>query len=132
MEEKSLIRQFQTTPKWKEFERWFDQTYKDLVISGCPEVKFEKLTSNSIKDTDIFITLLPFEFLKGVFEKFIESQGYHLCTERRINRNGLVLVPILYKIPEKGDNWTQCIINDSLDTFQELLIWYFNEYNKQI
>lgn len=75
---------------------------------------------------DYWFEVLDFPFQKGVFEKFIESQGYHLCTERKKNRNGLVLVPILYKIPELNDNWTQCLVNDNWDSFEQLLIWYFN------
>lgn len=115
----NLIQQLQQTPKWKEFEAWYESTSLHYYI--------QLYTMHSLggDPVDGFVDL-SFSFQKGVFEKFIKNQGYHLCTERRKNGKGLVLVPILYVIPQKGDSWTQCLINDNCDTFEELLIWYFN------
>lgn len=109
----NLIQQLQVTPKWKEFKEWYNTQGYSILLEREGNIGA------------VFIEML-FEFQKGVFEKFIESQDYHLCTERRKNGKGLVLVPVLYKIPGLNDNWTQCLVNDNCDSFEELLIRYFN------
>lgn len=99
----NLIQQLQATPKWKEFEEWYNKQDYFMPMEGFREI-----------DYIIGFDDLDFEFQKGVFEKFIESQGfeihfdgnYHLyCNQSYILVNN--------KLP----NW---------NSFEELLIWYFN------
>jgi len=102
----NLIQQLQATPKWKEFSKWFVQqdypctTLKDDHVTGCHEW---------------FVQLHP-GFQKGVFEKFIESQGF--------------IIEQWYKTSVK--QMYVCLFNDAQKesifegTFEELLIWYFN------
>lgn len=111
----NLIQQLQQTPKWKEFEEWYKKQDYTILFGNI----------NLHIGYRIGLIELPFEFQKGVFEKFIESQGYHLCTERRKNRNGVVIVPVLYRISEPADAWTQCLVNDNCDSFEQLLMKYF-------
>lgn len=59
----NLIQQLQATPKWKEFEEWYDKQIYHLPLLGLGEGGEELGFSD-----------LSFPFNKGVFEKFIESQ----------------------------------------------------------
>lgn len=116
----NFISELQKTPKWREFEQWYLYTFHPYgniplfgwYCGGDPKPGFNDMS---------------FDFQKGVFEKYLLDQGYHLCTERRLNGNGLVLIPVLYRIPEENALSGWCLINDTCDSFQELLIWYFNQ-----
>lgn len=128
----TLIEQLQQTPKWKEFEEWYNFTY---------------MPDNYTPSLDYFRTRIDTVFLKGVFEKFFESK--ELIVEN------IVISPL--DIPEefrkdlyenkicqkwylrstlitKTEYYTICI-NDPknpFNSFQELLIWYFNGKSNSI
>ena len=98
----NLIQQLQSAPKWKEFEDWYSKQefylpFYDFGVFDNGFVRYE------------------FEFQKGVFEKFIEQKF-------EIHFDGS------YTLYHKHI-WEYVIDNDKLlrcTTFEELLIWYFN------
>lgn len=95
MEDKSLILQLCSTSKWKEFEDWYNKIFP--LVQVC----------RNFLGIKTFCTL-PFEFQKGVFEKFIDSQDHNLYQETGFYQ--LDSLPV-----------TRCE-----ESFEALLIWYFN------
>lgn len=57
----------------------------------------------------------PFDFQKGVFEKFIETKG---CT--------VICFPTDSDQLEYGLYWKGYVAGMNHSSFEELLIWYFN------
>lgn len=97
----NLIQQLQQTPKWKEFEEWYNKNTRAWVWA---------IPINIYGFEDI-----PVEFQKGVFEKFIEQKF-------EIHFDGS------YTLFHKHI-WEYVIDNEKLlrcNSFEELLIWYFN------
>lgn len=96
----NLVLQLQQTPKWKEFEDWYEQQQHNIpLISGDYFGRWY-----------IGLDELGIEFQKGVFEKFIESQGQS------------------YWHGDSGTHYltypkTAC---EEFNSFEELLIWHFN------
>lgn len=119
----TLIQQLQVTPKWKGFEEWYNKFVPTYSLGNKAWLKDIDSTT---REGEVDFLGLPIEFQKGVFEKFFESEGYHLCTERRKNSSGLIVIPVLYKIPLPVEEWSMCLVNDTCNSFEELLIWYFN------
>lgn len=105
----NLIQQLQTTPKWKEFEKWYRIQPEFTAPYLINEVELDRGNLYAFKN-------FPFMLQKGVFEKFIESQGF--------------IIEQWYKISVK--QMYVCLFNDAQKesifegTFEELLIWYFN------
>lgn len=101
----NLIEQLQQTPKWKEFEEWYSKQdfYLPLYNFGIFDRGFVRY---------------EIAFQKGVFEKFIESQGYFIEQYQK-NPSINLMWAILFK---QGPN-TYGLFRG---TFEELLIWYFN------
>lgn len=95
----NLINQLQQTPKWKEFRTWYNQQNYRVGLEHA-------------NDESMFIEL-EFEFQKGVFEKFIESKNYQVHYDGSYNLYNRDYVLVNGKLP----HW---------NTFEELLIWYFN------
>lgn len=108
MEERlNLTKQLQQTPKWKEFEEWY---LKQSFILPFIEIQPRY-------DDDPYILgfwSLEFEFQKGVFEKFIESNEH--VFEQTSGRVGFVT----YSIWQLETGYRKS------NSFEELLIWYFN------
>ena len=102
----NLIQQLQQTPKWKEFEEWYNTQMVDNNYISLTEVWLSP--DESDVSYQIGALQLPFDFLKGVFEKFIESQDHNLYQETDFYQ--LDSLPV-----------TRCE-----ESFEELLIWYFN------
>lgn len=115
MEKKfDLIQQLQTTPKWKEFEEWYiKQQVQDRGTTSWWYIDLQLKD----REEDRFLTFpqLPFEFQKGVFEKFLESQGN--IFEQSHNGGGCGYEYSIWSL-ENGFE-----MNRSLE---ELLLWYFN------
>lgn len=88
----NLIEQIQQTPKWGKFTEWYEKN-KHLNIPPLP----------------IF---LSYEVMlqKGIFEKFIESQGQSYW---------LGITNTHYLTYPK-------VCCEEFNSFEELLIWYFN------
>jgi predicted 2-oxoglutarate/Fe(II)-dependent dioxygenase YbiX len=105
MNKMNLIQQLQATPKWKEFEKWYSTYY------GVHKA----VNINLYQSSDYLgFTQLPFEFQKGMFEKFIKNNGFEIHFDGSYN---------LYKSNK------YIIVNDRLPnwiSFEQLLIWYFN------
>ena len=98
----NLIQQLQTSPKWKEFEEWYSKQYYIL--------------DNPANDLCFALELKqPFEKWKGVFEKFIESQG-----------SKVICLPTNSGELEYGLYWKGYVVGRNDNSFGELLIWYFN------
>lgn len=94
------IQQLQQTLKWKEFEEWYKKNYH---WEGYQSESFNRFIDSKI------------EFTKGVFEKFIESQeGVFEQTSNADFSNRT------YSI------WTLETGYKKSKSFEELLIWYFN------
>lgn len=102
-ENMNLIQQLQTTPKWKEFKEWYNAQGYFIPLDGVYQLH------------RTFIEF-PLEFTKGVFEKFIESQGFFI--EQWYKTSMKQMYMCLFK-----DTQTESIFEG---TFEELLIWYFN------
>ena len=101
----NLIQQLQQTPKWKDFEEWYLLSEITSHIPLCVgRYRFPPFTKMNVC------------FQKGIFEKFIESQGF--------------FIEQWYKTSVK--QMYVCLFNDAQKesifegTFEELLIWYFN------
>lgn len=132
----NLIQQLQTTPKWKEFEEWYNVQGYFVPLDGIYQLH------------RTFIEF-PIEFQKGVFEKFIESRGYNiekqlhdLPREERAEMSEKDLLKVRYKeawfirtVVIVSDTYTSICLNPvdnylnkviQFDSFEELLIWYFN------
>lgn len=124
-----MIEQIKQTPKWKEFEEWFgNQNYITF---------FPAFLAN------------PLEFQQGVFEKFIESQGFKI--EKQLwdipieERRNMTKEEILNKQYKEAwfirfvflvnDEYKTETINPTgwdlrtkpFNSFQELLTFYFNK-----
>lgn len=99
----NLIKQLQKTPKWKVFEEWYDKQDYSTPMGGYLE-----------RDYIVGFDDLEFEFTKGVFEKFIESQGYKIITHVEKGTS-------YYSLYRKGE-----VLSYGSDSFEKLLIWYFN------
>lgn len=102
----NLIKQLQATSKWKEFEEWYNEkfyTYGNIPFEGwyCggdPQCGFVDLNIN---------------LQKGVFEKFISKDATDITVDGYLGKETYSL--ILNKSEWKWFN-----------SFEELLIWYFN------
>lgn len=94
-----LIQELQKTPKWKEFEEWYNGKYKTENIL-VPSLTIDKL---------------HFDYLKGIFEKFIESE--HGIVEQKWV--GHTLGDYSYRIYKFKVRWVEGF------NFEDLLIWYF-------
>ncbi len=107
----NLIQQLQTTPKWKEFEDWY---YTQMVDSNYPSLADVWLSAEE-SDTSYQIGALqlPFDFLKGVFEKFIIDSDLIINVEYPLHR-------MEYSIRRNADVYKR------FNSFEQLLIWYFN------
>lgn len=139
----NLIQQLQQTSKWKKFEEWYLKQSYPIYIYNKPGNKFNQY------EEEIGFVEYPIEFTKSVFEKFIESQGFNV--EKQLwdisvqERSELSEKEILSKRYTEAwfirtsflvDNHyaTHCInpIDNYLqkhipfNSFEELLIWYFN------
>lgn len=130
----NLIQQLQQTPKWKEFEEWYEK--QDFYIQMKYTYK------------DYWFEVLDFPFQKEVFEKFIESHGFNI--EKQLHNipyhDRLVMaeeeqLKIRYKeawfirTVVIVDYYTPVCLNPidhylrqtkPFESFEELLIWYFN------
>jgi hypothetical protein len=102
----NLIQQLQATPKWKEFKEWYNTQGYFLLLEGKDNLDVEY--TFGFDD-------LAFEFQKGVFEKFIESQGYII---EQWLKEPLMMASLFERKPG-----TRFVFEG---TFEELLIWYFN------
>lgn len=98
----NLIEQLQATPKWKKFEDWYEDQQYDIPFNS------------TWKDTTFIET--HFHFQKGVFEKFVESQGFII--EQWYNSSTKKMCVNLFI----GLNSNSVFEG----TFIEFLIWYFN------
>lgn len=96
----NLIQQLQATPKWKEFEEWYEQKQYNLPL----------ISEDYYGRWYIGLNELSFEFQKGVFEDFIESQG---------QSHWLGTYSTHYLIYPK-------VAYEESNSFEEFLIWYFN------
>lgn len=108
MEERvNLIEQLQATPKWEKFEEWYKIQPEFIAPYFIGEIELDCGNLHAFKN-------FPFMLQKGVFEKFIESEGSD----------------IVHIYPE---NWWGTWIEEygyseinEIDSFEEMLIWYFN------
>lgn len=132
----NLIQQLQKTRKWKRFEKWYNKQSYFIRFNG-----YYQLHQTFIE--------LPFDFQKGVFEKFIESRGYNIekglwdfLKKEKDDMDESQILKLRFK--EKWfirssvivDNYYTSFCLNPLDnitketivfnSFEELLIWYFN------
>lgn len=100
----NLIQQLQQSPKWGEFEEWYEQKQYNLPLVG----------GDYYGRWYIGLDELSFEFQKGVFEKFIESrEGVFEQTEDAYCNKTFSI-------------WTIQQGYTKNKSFEKLLIWYFN------
>lgn len=97
----NLIQQIQETPKWKEFEEWYNIQGYFVPLDGIYQLH------------KTFIEF-PIEFQKGVFEKFIEQNSNYFLT---LITSELGVHSIT--VENLADKYL-------FYSFEELLIWYFN------
>lgn len=103
----NLVEQLKQTPKWKLFEEWYKESiyayggihFEGWYCGGEPQSGFVDLS---------------FHLQKGVFEKFIESEGdvFEQTCDRLFNN--------LYSIWQLESGYKKS------KSFDSLLIWYFN------
>lgn len=116
----NFIEQLQQSPKWKEFEEWYNEyinkvneEYEVGYICCFGEIEEDNKTNSWLGfPYEVNFCFIPLEFQKGVFEKFIESRDGTI--ETHYNNDDYV-----YWI------WTEEGYSD-FSSFEELLIWYFN------
>lgn len=108
----NLIQQLQATPKWGEFEEWYNKQ-EDIITLHNPTCYCKGDCINGC----IWLIDLPFMYQKGVFEKFIESQGFEIHFDGNYH---LYCNQSYVLVNNKLPNWK---------SFEELLMWYF-ETNK--
>lgn len=107
----NLIQQLQQTPKWKEFEEWY---YTQMVDNNyISPIDVWLSSENSDTSFQIGAFNLPFDFLKGVFEKFICKDATNITVDGYLGKE--TYSSILNKSEWKWFN-----------SFEEFLIWYFN------
>lgn len=116
----NLIQQLQQSPKWKEFEEWYNNYIEEVDEYEIGQLVYlAEITSENINDVGYCNTygvnfcFLPPEFQKGIFEKFIDDEG------------------LVIKIEGMFPKQHYYIFQDSKilrihKSFEELLIWYFN------
>lgn len=104
----NLIQQLQQTPKWKEFEEWYNQQ-EDVITLHNPTCYCQGDCLHGC----VWLVDLPVMYQKGVFEKFIESQGFQL----EQNSDGQTMKYTIWSL-ENGYEYQK--------NLEELLIWYFN------
>lgn len=119
----NLIQQLQQSPKWKEFEDWYNQYLVDIdshIVGNL--VHLEDIEKDNQEDVysgcsyGVNFCFLPFEFQKGVFEKFIESKGFIIEQWYKTSAKQMYMCLFIYTHVESIFE----------GTFEELLIWYFN------
>lgn len=102
-----LTEQLKQTSKWNEFEKWFDETYtKNYMLRTCSSFQYP----GTYLDFEYWCDF-PFEFQEGVFKKYLEQDS--VIAKYRTHWNISVL---------KEDY----LIQDDFDTFEEIILWYFN------
>lgn len=104
----NLIQQLQQTPKWKKFEEWYNKQNYSMTCYG------EYFGDECYSHYEQGFIDLKISFQKGVFENFIENQGFEIHFDGSYN---------LYKSNK------YIIVEDRLPhwvSFEELLIWFFN------
>ena len=132
----NLIQQLQQTSKWKEFDAWYE------IWRQSHSKNYHTFNLSVFKEYCIDIQ-------KGVFEKFIESRGYNvekqlhdIPYEERAEMSEKELLKVRYKeawfirtAVIVSDTYTPVCLNPidnylnrviPFDSFEELLIWYFN------
>ena len=105
----NLIQQLQTSPKRKEFEEWYSKQSYSMNCYG------ESFGDEVYSHYEQGFVDLEISFQKGVFEKFIERQEAvfeQTCSADYSNKT--------YSI------WTVETGYKKSKSFEELLIWYFN------
>lgn len=102
----NLIEKLQATPKWKEFEEWYKDRY--MYGKGTDHVN-NVLFDHKIKHQH-------FDEWKGVFEKFIESR-----------RTKVTCFPTDSDELEYGLYWKGHVAGMNHNSFEELLVWYFDQ-----
>jgi hypothetical protein len=124
----NLIEQLKQTPKWSEFEDWWDIHY----LGYCKVI-------NPSYDSFLYIDNwcdFPFEFQEGVFKKFIESQNKwnYILVHINDNRwqlglsylgNNQDMVYNLYYY-DRNNLESDFEIDVTFESFEELILWYFN------
>lgn len=94
----TLLEQLNKSPKWPEFVNWYKEQSYQVPLD----------------DNDLYqlgFIELPFEFQRGVFEKFIEDNSH---IQRHTDATEWYL-------------WTEKTGNKYFETFEQLLIYYFTE-----
>lgn len=95
----TLLEQLNKSPKWAEFEKWYED-WRDSHAKNFHTFNIEVFKNYC------------FDIQKGVFEKFIQSSGYWVATHDYSNQVSLI------KDSKKYSEFD--------GTFEELLIYYFN------
>lgn len=134
---KNLIEQLKQTPKWSEFEQWWNDNYKLEIFIHAPA--YEPYNGVTIKREYLsFFRFLsfPFEFQEGIFKKFIESQNkwnyVFVCfndekckkTKDYIGNQHDVAWNFYYTNVDNAQSDFE--LDLYFNTFEELIIWYFN------
>lgn len=118
----NLIQQLQQSPKWKEFEEWYNkwinteeiQNYVIGQFVDFAEISDQNKTKLGYSDTyNVNFCFLPLEFQKGVFEKFISKDATDITVDGYLGKE-------TYSIGATFAQWKW------FNSFEELLIWYFN------
>lgn len=111
----TLLQKLYETPKWKDFEQWY---YSEIAKTNYINLDESWETENyeECYSYHIGFLQLPFVFQKGIFEKFIESQGGKF----EQTWTGQALGNHTFTIYDSEENYC------STYNFEEALIWYFN------
>jgi hypothetical protein len=103
----NLIEQLKQTPKWKEFEQWWNNTY-------CKTLRYLFLQNTKEENCKMCFKVwcdFPFEMQEGVFKKYIEQDS--VIAKYRTHYNISVLKE-------------ESLIQEDFETFEKLILWYFN------
>lgn len=103
-----LIEQLQVSPKWNEFKAWY---VKQQIQQQGGTIWWNINLQEPKYEEDIVFNDLPFEFQKGVFEKFLQDSEI--------------------KLHQYNTGWCQITrfyppFAKTTDTFEEILLWYFD------
>lgn len=95
-----LIKQLEKSPKWADFDKWYNKKYPFINIGG------------DVVIFGNFCYSFPYTFQKGVFEEFLKEQGYYISQSNNYN----------FEIKGLHDIIPLCCDN----SFEKLLVWFFN------
>jgi hypothetical protein len=110
--ETKLIEQLKQTPKWGEFEKWWNHNYEEPYGKSLDVIEVYLYVNHYPTTISVGFYAwcdFPFEFQSGVLLKFVEERCKFITYE-----HGFIWI----NINESSERF---------NTIEELILWYFNQ-----